>query len=290
MNIKTPQPTTGFPSAALVVRRMIDPLIVMRGRVVIIGLGGIGLYLSRAVLTFLGGVLQASLPGPAGGTRSVPAALAGHRIEVWVCDGDSFAPENTYRMDIPDYGNKSVALGQELLDRFDVPGLIIRWRDQYVDESNVGDMIRDGDCVLLACDNHDTRNLVGRRCAETDLGSVVLISGGNDGVEDGLRGTYGNVQVYWKEQGRELTAPIQQFHPEIANPADRSPARQSCLEQAAAGAAQLSFVNLAVASAMCNALLRMMMPVPDERMYDEAALDILDARMLPHWLSGPQEK
>lgn len=266
------------PTAANVVRNMVDPHVLSRGRVVCIGLGGIGLYLVRAALTFITGLLQ--------GSQKNNEELS---IDVLLCDGDSFTPENTYRMDIPEFGNKAVVIGQESLERFDSPGLVIRWKPQFVNEENVADIIRDGDCVLLACDNHDTRNLVGRRCADESLTNVVLISGGNDGVENGLRGTYGNVQIYWKENGENLTAPIQQFHPEIANPADQSPHKQSCIEQAAAGAPQLTFANMAVASAMCNALLRLMTATPDERMYDETALDILDARMVPHWLSGPQE-
>ena len=46
------------------------------------------------------------------------------------------------------------------------------------------------------------------------------------------------------------------------------------------------FANFAAASAMCSALLRLLMPPPGEQPYDEVSLDILDARSLPHWLSG----
>ena len=60
--------------------------------------------------------------------------------------------------------------------------------------------------------------------------------------------------------GQDLTAPLDRFHPEIAHPQDRSPHDMSCLELVTAGVPQILFVNLAVASAMCNALLRLMMP------------------------------
>jgi hypothetical protein len=98
------------------------------------------------------------------------------------------------------------------------------------------------------------------------------------------------VQSYVRNGGRHVTAPIEQFHPEIADPQDAVPDELSCLEQAAFGAPQLSFVNFAVASAMSSALLRLMMPPAGERMYDEVSLDILDAASAPHWLSGPQHK
>ena len=117
----------------------------------------------------------------------------------------------------------------------------------------------------------------------------VLISGGNDGVGPGQRGTYGNVQIYGRAGGRDvLGAPLDQFHPEIARPADRRPDELSCEELAQAGEPQLLFANLAVASAMCNALLRLIMPPAGERVYDEACFDVLDAVCSPQWLTGPK--
>jgi hypothetical protein len=264
-----PQPTE---PAASAIRRRLDTSILTRGRVVIIGLGGVGLFLARALVLFLAGLRQALSPE--------------EQIRVVLCDGDAFNLGNTYRMDIPDFGNKAVVLGQELLERHHCPGLSIRWIDEYVAADNVGGMIQDGDCVFLACDNHATRNLVNRRCCGGELSDVVLISGGNDSVEDGQRGTYGNVQLYVRAGGVNVTAALDRFHPEIARPADRSPGEMSCVEAAAAGAPQLLFVNLAVASAMCNTLLRLLMPPNEEAPYDEVALDILDAVSLPHWLCG----
>jgi molybdopterin/thiamine biosynthesis adenylyltransferase len=249
---------------------MLQTEIVTRGRVVVIGLGGIGLHVVRPLATFLASLGDA----------------AGHTIELVLCDGDVFAPENTYRMDVPDFGNKAEVVAQELLARLAASPLAVRWVDEYVTAANVAPCVRERDCVLLACDNHATRKLVGAHCGT--LTDVVLISGGNDGIEDGQRGTYGNIQVFVRKDAHDLTAPLPQFHPEIAQPADQVPDAMNCLEAIAAGAPQLVFVNLAVASAMCNALLRLMMPPAGERMYDEVALDIRDAVSAPHWLSGPQ--
>ena len=256
-----------------IIRAKLDPTIVTRGRVVLIGLGGIGLWLANAIVTFLAGLRQALPPG--------------EDVDILLCDGDDFGIENTYRMDVPDFGNKAFVLGQHMLDRIDCPGVNIRWYQAFIEEENAHDLIAEGNCVLLACDNHATRRLVSLRCQSLD--NVVLISGGNDGVEDGSRGTYGNVQVYIRHGGRDATAALDKFHDAIANPPDELPSHESCTQLAAVGVPQLSIVNLAVASAMCNALLRLMMPVPGERMYDEVALDVLDAVNTPHWITGPQE-
>ncbi len=253
-----------------VIRRSLNTQIVNRGRVVLIGLGGTGTHLARPLATFLASLSDDS---------------TGDAIELVLCDGDSFAPENAYRMDIVDFGNKAEVVGRELMERLAASTLMVRWVAQYVTPQNVAELLQDGDCVFLACDNHATRKLVGRHCSSGSLDSVVLISGGNDGIEEGRTGTYGNVQVYVRKDGKDVTAPIERFHPEIAEPADRAPDELSCLEMVVAGAPQLSFVNLAVASAMCNALLRLMMSRNDQRMYDEAALDILDAVSAPLWLS-----
>jgi hypothetical protein len=261
-------------SAVEQLRQRIDTNLVTRGRIVIIGLGGIGLWLVRGVATFLAGLISGD------GT--------GRQLELLLCDGDAFQPENGYRMDIPDFGNKAAVVGRELLERIQTPHVIVRWRSEYASPTNIHELILNKDCVLLACDNHKTRSLVGEFCAGGTLEDVVLISGGNDGVEHGLNGTYGNVQVYVRQRGSDLTAPLARFHPEIAHPVDKSPDELSCLEQVA-GAPQLALANMAVASAMCSALLRLMMPVAGERMYDEVALDVLEAVNTPHWISGPQQ-
>lgn len=271
--------TTAFPnpvdaqheSPIQVIRRTLNVDIVTRGRVVLIGLGGIGVHVARPIATFL---------------ASLCDEATGANIELVLCDGDSFAAENAYRMDVIDFGNKAEDVGRELIERLATSALVVRWVSQYVTQQNVGDLVQDGDCVLLACDNHATRKLVGRHCSNGLLANVVLISGGNDGIEEGRAGTYGNVQVYVRKNRKDVTAQIERFHPEIANPADRAPDELSCLELTVAGAPQLLFANLAVASAMCNALLRLMMSRDDQRMYDEVALDILDAVSVPFWLSG----
>jgi molybdopterin/thiamine biosynthesis adenylyltransferase len=256
------------------IRETMDLTLLTRGRVVLIGQGGVGLHLARSWLQFVAGIMSATNDGD--------------EIDFVLCDGDSFELANIYRMDIPDFGNKAAELGQELLARLGDQPIHVRWITDYVSQQNIESIIGEGDFVMLACDNHATRQLINQRCAQGNLQNVVLISGGNDGVEEGLRGTYGNVQVYVREDGQHRTAPLDRFHPEIASPVDSMPDPEDCLQAAVSGTPQISLVNLAVASAMCNAGMRLLMPVPGERMYDEVALDALDAVAVPHWLSGPR--
>jgi hypothetical protein len=85
-------------------------------------------------------------------------------------------------------------------------------------------------------------------------------------------------------------APLDYFHPEIANPQDVSPDEKDCMEMAAQGAPQLLPMNLAMASAILSAVVRFLMPPDGETMYDEVCLDILDATMVPQWLTRPQKR
>jgi molybdopterin/thiamine biosynthesis adenylyltransferase len=248
-------------TAVEAIRRRLHIELLTRGRVVIIGLGGIGLILSRYLTLFLSAFEE--------------------EFRVLLCDGDAFEPANRYRMDVPDFDNKAVAVADQLSELFGRPGLHLRWLPEFVTPQNVEQVIQPGDCVFLCVDNHATRKLASDRCRE--LPDVVLISGGNDGIEHGQQGTYGNVQVYVREGGRDRTAPLDRFHPEIASPPDRNPADLDCLELAAAGAPQLLFANLAIASAMANALLRLLMS-GDQAMYDEVCLDVLEATTAPQWL------
>ena len=132
----------------------------------------------------------------------------------------------------------------------------------------------------MCVDNHATRKLVNDHCST--LADVCLISGGNDGVgPDGgrtvRRGTFGNVQIYVRRANRELTAPLTHHHPEIEQPGDHLPSDLSCTELAVS-VPQILFANLAVASAMLNALW---LHLCGALHYGELALDIADGVMRP---------
>jgi molybdopterin/thiamine biosynthesis adenylyltransferase len=187
-----------------------------------IGIGGIGC----ALLPFLCRYLQYS---------GEPARLT-------LIDGDRFERGNAARQAFSHLGNKAEVKARELAREFEA--LAFRSTPEYVTEDNVARLIGEGTVVFLMVDNHASRNLVSRHVSS--LADLSLISGGND-EEDG------NVQVYVRQGGRDLTPSLARYHPEIAHPQDRHPAGLSCEELMAAGAPQLLFANLMVASLMLNA-------------------------------------
>jgi hypothetical protein len=223
------------------------------GRFVIIGLGGVGGLVLRLLVPFL----------------HYERADA----TVLCADGDSFEPRNRARMWFEDLGPKANVLAEELArDYGDRVSLIPVPR--YVTPRRAESVIRERDVVFCTPDNHATRRLVERRCMR--LSDVALFSGGNDGVEDGQTGTFGNVQVYLRAGGRNVTNPLSTFHPEIRKPRDRVPGA-GCAATTP-GAPQLLFTNAAVASALVGAFYAWRQGA---LAYEEAYLDVLSGRQVP---------
>jgi molybdopterin/thiamine biosynthesis adenylyltransferase len=206
-----------------------------------IGIGGIGC----ALLPFLCRYLQYS---------EVRARLT-------LIDGDRFERSNAPRQAFSRLGNKAEVKAVELAREYEV--LSFRAVPEYVTEANVGRLIGTGEVVFLMVDNHASRNLLSQHAAT--LADLTLISGGND-YEDG------NVQIYVRQDGQDLTPSLTRYHPEIAHPQDQNPAAMSCEELMAAGAPQLLFANLMVASLMLNAFYA----IRQGRLnYSEVYLDIV---------------
>jgi hypothetical protein len=110
------------------------------------------------------------------------------------------------------------------------------------------------------------------------LKEVALFSGGNEGVDPPReRGVYGNVQIFIRKNGRDVTAPLTKFHPEIAHAEGELPGGPNCGELALS-TPQILFANLAVASAMCSAFFAY---ATGNLHYQEVKLDILENRLLP---------
>ena len=224
-------------------------------RVKLIGCGGIGGHLAPNLCHFLHAERR-------------PA-------HVVLVDGDAFEERNRGRMRFPTYDNKALVMARDLAAAFG-DALTLEPIPEYVTPANVDAVVGEGDVVFLAVDNHATRRLVDERCAR--LADVTLFSGGNDGVEHGLEGTFGNVQLVRRMEGRPLTSGLGRFHPEIREPEDQLPGELSCAELAAGAAPQLLFTNLAVASAMLNAFYGWLR---GEASYEEVYLDILKNRVVP---------
>jgi molybdopterin/thiamine biosynthesis adenylyltransferase len=221
----------------------------------VIGLGGIGCALLPPLARYL--------------------YYAGSGCRLTLVDGDAFEQRNLPRQAFRAPGNKARVKAEEIAQEF--PGLSVRAIAEFVTAGNVADLIRSGDVVFLGVDNHRTRKVVSDHCER--LADALLISGGNEWTD-------GNVQVYCRRGGRDLSAPLTRFHPEIACPRDGSPADASCDQAVAAGAPQLLFMNLAVASAMLNAFYAWQQ---GGIRYGEVYLDILAGRSQPVERRGSRE-
>lgn len=230
-------------------------------RVKFIGLGGIGCI----VLEFLGRYLKSQ--------RHIPS------IRLVLIDGDSFEPANDQRMAFQTLGNKAEVKAAETLKALSPFDGSIVPVSQYVNAANIRDLIKPGDHIVLAVDNHQTRRVVSEHCQT--LKEVALFSGGNEGVDPPReRGVYGNVQIYVRKNGRDVTAPLTKFHPEIANATGDLPGGPNCGELALS-TPQILFANQAVASVLCNAFYAY---VTGNLHYQEAKFDILENRVLPQLL------
>ncbi len=228
----------------------------------VIGLGGVGGIVARYLTVYLA---AAEHPQPS---------------RVVLIDGDSYSPENASRMLFSRCGNKAAVLRDDLIGAARDSRVTLTAVEEYVSAENLPRLVREGDVVLLAVDNHATRKLVSDFCAE--LPNVVLISGGNDGVGEDpsghkLRGTFGNVQIYRRVGGRDETPSLTAFHAEIAEPGDAAPHDISCTD-ALVSVPQLLFTNLATASAILNAFW---LCDSGDLHYGELCFDVRDGLMRP---------
>jgi hypothetical protein len=227
----------------------------------LIGLGGVGGIVARYLSVFL-----AAQPL---GTRLV------------LIDGDAFEPSNASRMLFGECGNKAAVLREELLPRIADSPLTLLAIEEFVTPANIEQLLQDGDVVIMAVDNHATRKLVNDYCAR-QLRNVCLISGGNDGVSqepDGRnhRGTYGNVQVYWRRDGADMSPSLSRYHPEIAEPSDKHPLEKDCSELVTT-VPQILFTNMLVATSILGTFW---LHFCDALHYSEVAFDLADALMRP---------
>ncbi|MBI2473472.1 ThiF family adenylyltransferase [Candidatus Uhrbacteria bacterium] len=188
-------------------------------RIVIVGLGGVGTRIAPILCQYL--------------TYEQPG------LPVFLIDGDKFEPKNAQRQIFTSLGNKAEVTAGQL--RKDFPELSIEAKTQFVTDDNVYIYIPEGSLVFCCVDNHASRKLLSEHCRS--LENTTLISGGNE-FDDG------NIQVYIRESGKNLTPPLTHLHPEIMRPKDRNPAELDCMELSAAGTPQLIFANVKVATEM----------------------------------------
>lgn len=201
----------------------------------VIGLGGIGSWLLPMIAKYARFTM-----------------LQNKKITITCIDGDAYDSLNRPRQNFYNLGNKARIKMLELKEEYDKyvpPGynlenFALEAIDEYVTEENINNMIVDGDTIFLCVDNHKTRSIVSKHCK--NLENIILISGGNDI-------TVGNIQIFQKKEGVEVTSDLCAYHPEIENPRDKAPYEMSCEEMQESSAPQLLFTNAMVAVLMCCA-------------------------------------
>jgi molybdopterin/thiamine biosynthesis adenylyltransferase len=197
----------------------------MAERVVLIGCGGIGSQLLPPLARYL-----AHRPEP--------------RPLLVLVDGDVFEAGNRNRQacETTDLGlNKAEVAARAAR----ASGLAVAAIPEFVDEANVASIVREGDLVLLAVDNHRARALVDRHLLSIE--QATLISGGNDETD-------GNVQLVRRRDGYSVDGHLVEIHPEIGELAlAEEPAGLGCAVLADTHP-QLLVTNLFVASAMLAVL------------------------------------
>lgn len=208
----------------------------------IIGLGGIGSILSEKICRFINY------------SKKINA-------DITLIDGDHYELKNYERQDFSMIGNKAIVKEHEL--RMSFEELNINSIEQYVNNDNISQIIQNKDIVLLGVDNHKTRQIVSNYCKT--LNEIIIISGGNDFID-------GNVQIYIRKGGHDITPSLCDYHPEIRNPVDKHPDDMSC-EELSQSEPQLFFTNLGVATIMCWVFYNVI--VKKNYRYSEVYFDIL---------------
>lgn len=195
-------------------------------RVVVIGLGGIGSWVVQALAPFLN-----------------------FSQETWtlvLVDGDEYEEKNRTRQCFDELGAKADVQVGWVARRFQK--VRVEPIAQFLSDDGaegtfpVKDAIRSGDIIFSCVDNHRTRKMIADHCAT--LRDVALISGGNEYTD-------GNVQVFVRRQGKDLTCRLEKYHTEFITPTDKAPYEMSC-EELAASSPQLIFTNLTAATLMLN--------------------------------------
>lgn len=210
--------------------------------IVIIGLGGVGSILSERLCRFLNF------------SKDLTA-------DILLVDGDEYETKNFERQEFTRMGNKADIKATELTMKFS--NIRFDVFDAFISEENIGEVIIEGDIVFLCVDNHKSRMIVSNYCKK--LKDITLISGGNEYTD-------GNVQIYLRKGGKDLTPDLCAYHPEIENPDDKLPDEMSC-QELSESEPQLYFTNLGVATFMCWAFYNVVVKEEYER--SEVYFDIL---------------
>jgi len=224
-------------------------------RVKIVGCGGVGLCLLNILPRYLHYKKE-------------------YATELTLVDGDEYEDRNRERQGFTSVGNKAAITAETIRKEFD--GLLCTAVEDYLNEVNVRQHIKDGDVVFSCVDNHATRKLLNDRCQS--LKNVVLFSGGNEYHD-------GNVQIYVKEKGQQLTEPITKNQVAIQDPVDEIPAvpqLMGCAKEQVSEPQLLITNNQVAASMLCGFLGWEEGVFSDSaKRYDEVKFDVLVNKVNP---------
>lgn len=160
---------------------------------------------------------------------------------------------------------------------------------EYLSEANIDRFIQNGDTVFICVDNFTVRRRIEDHARTQE--NIVIINGGNEKWD-------GSVQLWVRENNRDITPRIGYLHPEIAvGKIDR--AEMTCAQAAALpGGEQTLIANVTSATWMLTALWRYhtkghIIPKkkePGPNTWTEVQFDALhgtvehiDQRMSSHW-------
>lgn len=188
-------------------------------KIVIVGLGGVGSVLCDNLARYLN--------------------YSDIEAYVNLVDGDYYEAKNSERQTFIRLGDKASVKCTELTHKF--PDVNFIDFNNFVNEDNVSEIIVEDSIVFLCVDNHISRKVISEHCLT--LNNITIISGGNEYTD-------GNVQLFKREGGKNVTATLTEYHPEIEFPEDMSPEDMSC-EELSKSDPQLLFTNLTVATIMC---------------------------------------
>jgi len=201
----------------------------MTDRVIIVGVGGIGTFLSEGIVR----MLEYKNPGSM----------------LILVDGDHFEPKNQERQTFKDLGNKAEVKAAEMTPYFKetfiapLPLWIVEDGKDVNDEQFITaeNLLEEGDVVFAVVDNFAARKLLFDAARNYD--NIDIFTGGND------EELFTSVYHYQRRDGADVTDHPTEYHEQLIDPPDRNPGTMSCQEKAELeGGVQLIASNMAVAS------------------------------------------
>ena len=209
----------------------------------VVGVGGTGSYLLPVLMRYLASRTDVNSD-----------------IVVKIIDGDKYDEGNVKRQEFAHsrIGRNKAEVQEEIYSR-KFPNLKITSCSEYIGYSNV-EMIGENSIVFCCVDNHFCRNILSKHCQT--LNNVLFIGGGNEYTD-------GNIQTYFRVDGKEMNRPIEHRHPEIENTNDGDRSEMSCEElHNLPSGSQVIFAN-----AMSGTLMACMFYAYESAKYDPWKVD-----------------